>query len=315
MPIPISIIVPIFGIFDTNRASMTVASIQEQIGVELEIVVTEEGDWPRFKPDGHNIRHVFTRHESGKPDDYNYGLIRNRGVEASSGEFVYTTDADIIFRSHSFLARSIAMLCEEENIVFRRPPIRRLPESCFEKFHETFTVSGLDAALSVLDFSQDRWASIRENPVERPYDPEKKAIDRRAHCGGNLFRRKHFEAVGRYCELFQNYGYEDYDLQWKLAQTFNMLQFPDTTEFEALHLNHQKTYRVKSLVRKNSSIFFERQKSGVREAIGRDIERLRLRAAQPVMSVNCASSDERSTRTAPASATLDSGYAPPLPNV
>ena len=48
--------------------------------------------------------------------------------------------------------------------------------------------------------------------------------------------------VGGYSEVYQTWGYEDVDVQWKLEQKSPVSQIPDEERFRTLHLDHDKTY-------------------------------------------------------------------------
>ena len=48
--------------------------------------------------------------------------------------------------------------------------------------------------------------------------------------------------VGGYSEVYETWGYEDVDVQWKLEQRCPVGQIPDKDRFRVLHLDHDKSY-------------------------------------------------------------------------
>ena len=76
----LSIVVPVYGQFDLARAYISVQSILSQRGIDYEVIVSEQGEFPRFS-EIHGVRHVFKCHKP-KPDlsDFNPGNVRNTQI-------------------------------------------------------------------------------------------------------------------------------------------------------------------------------------------------------------------------------------------
>lgn len=93
----LSVVVPVYGQFDLARAEISVQSILSQHGIDYEIIVSEQGETPRF-PNIKGVKHIFKYHKP-KPElsDFNPGNVRNEAILQATGEFVYTNDADIVF--------------------------------------------------------------------------------------------------------------------------------------------------------------------------------------------------------------------------
>jgi glycosyltransferase involved in cell wall biosynthesis len=296
----ISVVIPIYGSFDTRRLILTVESIKNQEGVGVEIIVSEQGTKPKVKTLLDNsVKYIFTKH-TPNPDlsDFNPGKIRNLAISNATGEFIYTIDADVIFLDKEFLKKSKALLEGDPKLILFRPFMRRLPIENFEEFYQFFKEKGIQSAIDSLDKSQDylittdgvqrelkivtkdtdeyrkTFTTSMENFKRYLEDPslkgqEPKIWSENRHCGSNFFRREHFDLVGGYCEEFINWGCEDSDLQWKFKEVFNLEFFPEE-DFEVMHLDHNRGYFSPEMWVKNESICSQRKTSGILNSILED---------------------------------------------
>lgn len=299
----ISAVIPIYGSFDSRRAILSVESILNQRNINLEVVVFEQNESSRLNGAlPREVKYTFLKHTPAKDmDGFNPGFIRDSAIDISTGKFIYTNDADVVFLDRDYLAKCLELLIDNPELVLQRPPMRRLPLDNFEDFWRLFNEKGIWGAVSLLDFSQKYIATtdgtIRplkvveqeseyytktfttsigqfqryiEGPSLKGKEPMIWSED--LHCGGNFFRREHYDAIGGYCQEFINWGCEDSDLQWKFAH-FNLLEFfPYAKEFEVLHLDHPKEYFSPEMWKKNEEICAERRKVGAKEARRRDIK-------------------------------------------
>lgn len=305
----VSVVVSLYGSFSVARAVIALESIRAQAGVALDVVVAERGpesQLAHWLPTG--VRHVFTVHDpmSDGPA-YSPGRVRNDGVLACRGDYVYLTDADIVFQSATFLADCIALLSRHPDVVLRRPRMRRLPDEYFGQFSLLVEADGLASALGALHRDQDYIATLdrREHRIRvfsKVSDtddytktftasedtlatvspdrygeiwPQVWSEDR--HCGGILCRRSQLQRVAGYCEEFLSWGCEDSDLQWKLGDLFRMRFFPYTRTFEVLHLDHSKEYFSKNAWDSNEAICRIRRERGVLPSIAADRAQLAKR--------------------------------------
>ena len=290
-----SVVIPLYGQFDVARARASVESVLSQGGIDLEVVVSEQGEFPRF-PETAGVKHFFSYHKpQTELSDFNPGKVRNLGVLNSTGEFVYTNDADIVFSTIDYLSRAIEILESNRGHVLFRPRMRRLPIGDFTVFYEWVKKQGIIQAISRLDFGQNYIVTIDGAPRKvRVFEKEstyRKTFtafeedfqvfsgsnnnglepmfwNENRHCGGNLFRREQFDTVGGYCEDFVNWGCEDSDLQWKLSDTYGIGFFPD--DFEVIHLDHPKGYFSPEMWSRNEKICALRKIEGVETAIKAD---------------------------------------------
>src|SRR5690606_33684880 len=90
------------------------------------------------------------------------------------------------------------------------------------------------------------------------------------HGGGILMRREQFDLIGGYCEQYSAWGCHDADIQWKLRNIFELEQFPYETNFEVLHLDHERDYFNQYMWQVNRSIQKRRKDVGVIDAIMED---------------------------------------------
>ena|SRR3989344_62431 len=291
----ISVIVPLYGQFDLKRALVSIESILAQEDVNLEVVISEQGVFSMF-PKVKGVRHIFKYHKP-EPDlsDFNPGNVRNVGFVNSMGNYIYTNDADIVFHDTKYLSRSLIALKNKQGKVLFRPRMRRLPLADFDKFYNWINSCGLINSISKLNFNQEYIVAV-DGPQRKIRIFEKDSVYRKTftafeedflkfiggenkgkepmfwnetrHCGGNMFRRDQFEAVGGYCEDFVNWGCEDSDLQWKFAEKYGLEFFPD--EFEVIHLDHPKGYFSPEMWARNEEISARRMKEGLEKAIEND---------------------------------------------
>jgi len=132
----LSVVVPVYGQFNLARANISVQSILSQQDIAYEVIVSEQGEAPRF-PKIKGIKHLFEYHKP-KPDlsDFNPGKIRNKAISQATGEFLYTNDADIVFLQKDYLARCVEEMKKFTSRVFYRPFMRRLPMDEFSQFEK-----------------------------------------------------------------------------------------------------------------------------------------------------------------------------------
>jgi len=304
----ISVIIPLYGAFDINRIMRAIDSIKMQKGVNFEIVVSEQGEARRFL-NVPEVKHLFTYHKpQEKISDFNPGKVRNIAIMNSTGDYIYTLDADVIFPEPYFLKKLLEHAKKDSNQIFYRPFMRRLPIDNFEEFNEWCIKFGFESAIKklILDqrflaktsikyremkiFEKDsKEANYKKTFTSLIEDYEKYVEERlgsienfnfwpiywneNRHCGSNFFSRIQFLSVGGYCEEFINWGCEDSDLQWKFREIYKLNFFPE--ELEVIHMDHPKGYVSPEMWSKNEEKSARRKDSGVKEAITLDKENLK----------------------------------------
>ena len=151
----ISIVIPIYGDFDIKRAVLCIESIKSQKEVNVEIIVSETGEFRKF-PKVEGVKHVFNYHKPREDlSDFNPGKVRNIGIMNSTKEFIYTLDADIIFLDPLFLKKSLRLLKENPSEILFKPNMKRLPRDNFEEFLEWVNLFGFEEAIKGLFTDQE----------------------------------------------------------------------------------------------------------------------------------------------------------------
>lgn len=295
----ISVIIPIYGDFNRKRLELVLESCRRQKGIDLEVVISEQNREPQFEEVARKLEfsYVYTlpELEEDRTPLFNTGLVRNEGVQASSGEFLYLTDADIVFIDEEYLLH-LARFSKELNSTLTKPPMIRLLESSFEDFYSHAQQNGVTSALSQLDLSRyvtsiglanyklrtiqrkGRTLTISEalfekfkaDPSLRPLAPT--LFYDTTHIGGIFVPRQKFDSVTGYCEKFYKWGYEDSDLQWKLAQIAPIEEIPSQARFKVLHLDHPKSYFCPEQNEINRAIAESRMQEPILKIIRKDLE-------------------------------------------
>ena len=304
----ISIVIPLYGSFDINRMLRCIDSIKMQKGVDIEIVVSEQGEVRKF-PDIKGVKHIFTYHKP-QPNlsDFNPGEVRNIAIMNSTKDYIYTMDADVIILDSNFLNKSLKVLKKNQNEVLYRPFIRRLPCDNFDEFNNWCNSLGFEKAIKKLIIDQQflvktspeyrqlkifekdsKEANYRKTLPSLLKDYNKYVEERlgsednlnfwpvywneNRQCGSNFFNRAQFLSVGGYCEKFINWGCEDSDLQWKFRETYELEFFPP--ELEVVHMDHPKDYLSPEMWALNEKTSAKRKAGGVKLAIDADKENLK----------------------------------------
>ena len=296
----VSVIVPVFGDFDSIRVEMCIDSIKSQKHTKVEIIVVEQTKEPRLN----EIRDISYQHipiALSEDGFFMPGNVRNHAAKMARGEFLYNNDGDILFFKENYLAELVKLLGADPRTCFYHPQMRRLPIENFEEFRKRRQEGGLQNALSALNISQPYSATYGAYPIRIRYF--KKMISGQEeisvasetdhqkylsganrgkepffytlnfHAGGILMSRNQFDAVGGYCEDYAGWGCHDEDIQWKLGSLFNLQRIPKEKDLEVLHLDHSRPYFSEARWNKNKEIQKNRMGTRVESAIISDQRR------------------------------------------
>ena len=297
---PVSVIIPLYKSFDPTRVQMSIDSLRRQQKVNLEIVVAEQSDRPTFHQQP-GLSYVFIPNMVGNQNYAIPGLIRNEAAKFSSGKYIYNSDGDIVYSNPFYFAEILELIKTGEEVALCRPPMRRLPTEDFEGFRKAWEELGLQKALDVLDMSEEFSARMpgssvsiipfrkkesgrlkiflysssdlkryKEDPNLKGSEPKYSTLS--VHAGATFMKRKHFLAVGGFCQQFTAWGCHDADLQWKLRETFNLFELPNSPEYEVLHLDHERGYFDRLRWQANREIQQQRRLRGVSAAIAEDLK-------------------------------------------
>lgn len=303
----VSVVITCYGDFDRERAQLAIQSAATQVGASVEIVVVESTSSPRLDNANTELHmsYIFVPTSSGH-GAYSPGRLRNVGIIHAAGEFVYLTDADIIFQDESYLARILTEVHHQNADALRWPPMRRLPEEFVDTFAASVRHCGLAGALQSLErqtaylalppgepydltiMKRALMTEVGQTFTTRPEDHVRYQTDEKlrglepliwhqtVHIGGILARRAHVLDVGAYCESFERWGNEDIDLQWKLGQVYELKRTRLIAEHEVLHLDHPKPYFDRAQWLQNEALYDQRKSEGTDLAIRADRRSLNL---------------------------------------
>lgn len=296
----ISIIFPVFGTFDPVRLQLAVQSARLQDYSDLEIIISEQNNRPTCatlaRKLGVSYIHAKPKHAE---NPYNVSRVRNNGVRASHGRYLYLNDSDIIFLRRSYLSDLYKLLKKNKSSYLLFPPMKRLDISHFRSFVTGALRKGLEKAMDELSFpdghttysgTSDAVKVMRYGYGNKKYtiltsllnNISKEELEKYGygllsftyHAGGMLVPRKAFLQVGGYCEEYLGWGYDDVDLQVKLSRYSKKkrMSIPKTKRYEVLHLDHKKNLD-KVRYDRNKGIFEHRMKQDIRTLISHDKQR------------------------------------------
>ncbi len=282
----ISVIIPLYGDFDSERVRISIDSIKAQRGVDVEISVAEQS----LSPQLNDVRDITYIHKNPVLSSDGFlipGLVRNIAAKNSSGNFIYNNDGDIIFGDPNYLQNLSGLMEEDNERCLYQPSMRRLPLDNFEDFKTRFAKGGIQAAVADLDLSQPYGATFSENFVrvrhfkkeidgnleisvatqkdhEAYHSGENKGKEpyfytMHMHAGGVLMRRDQFETIGGYCQDFAGWGCHDVDIQYKLGTLFDLKKIHEISDLEVIHLDHKRNYFTNPRWEKNKSLLTKRQ--------------------------------------------------------
>lgn len=290
----ISLIMAIYNGFDADRLALTLQAARWQQGIDLEICVAESNPTPSFAARARDfeVRYTFLPSEAVS----NPGRVRNAALGLARGDYVYSSDVDILFPTGFF-----SQLTALPRGIWIHPPKRRLPKEHFSTFFSRSCEQSLAPAIEAL-WKDDFFASVGEpvkyrltekdgkyytcvaadhavwksSPALRERAPE--FWDSTRHRGGTFAPRDLWLRVGGYADVYRAWGYEDADVQWKLSTIQRPNELPNEERFRVLHLDHSKGYFSPQHHHDNKQRF-EARKATPHESIQHD--RLHFEAAQP----------------------------------
>jgi hypothetical protein len=295
----ISVIIPLYGKFNSERIEMSIESLKIQKKVNLEISVVEQSNNPTLFHIK-NIKYLHTKPVFSEDGFLIPGLVRNLAAKNSTGNFIYNSDGDIVFGDRNYFNELLQLMEKDEEICLYHPLMRRIAIDNFDGFRKRFEKKGIQKAILELNLSQPYGATYDDNLVEfRHFEKiingeleisvatqqdheayhagnnkgkEPFFYTLHMHAGSVMTRRLHFEKVGGYCEKFAGWGCHDVDLQNKLDRLFDLQKIHEISKLEVFHLDHPREYFTNSRWEKNKTLLTERQTLPIEDIIKCDRE-------------------------------------------
>jgi glycosyltransferase involved in cell wall biosynthesis len=286
--------------------------------IEHEIVISEEGNDENsiFKNIASQFRAKYVLSEpevvSGKAM-HNIGRVRNMGALASSGRFLYFSDADILIYNRYYLERLYEASLLKDSVVWLKPSIYRLRGKHIKHFISDYLLDEVDfsscplkkqcfvdydlirkrilpsAIKEVTDMINNQLHVCKKTDFEKNIN--NRYFDYRTikrfiwapcvHYGGTLCSFSKFMECGGFGEVYYSWGLEDDDFHWKLFKNCQLVSINKITYTSIVHFEHRRDFN-NSTYKKNAEIFDFRKKqsfsSMLREDnlnLSKNIERLK----------------------------------------
>ncbi len=238
-----------------DALKLCVESAFRQTRLPDEIVVADDGS----REDTAEIVHELTRRSpvpllhSWQPDDgFRLAASRNRGIAASSGDYIVIVDGDLVLDSHFI----------EDHARFAKP--RQWIQGCRATLSSQKTAQTLASGeLRVGFFSKG--VSHRKNMIRLPLlafllgRPWNRSLYRGIHGCNTSFWREDIDQANGFNETFVGWGYEDIEFAARLA---NLGIVRRNLRFAAIayHLYHPEN--SKANVARNRKIMEEATRNG-----------------------------------------------------
>ena len=274
----ISVITPFYGNADIKRLEIVKQSIDLQRDISIELIVSNS---------------------DGITSPITLPKVINKGIKNSNGPFLYVSDSDVFFPSQYYFSSLLNLIKKGKELVFKRPPMRRLLIEDFFTSYNLVQDEGYKKTVNNLNFSEDYIVKLDDRPknikvfkksengriktfIASEEDfisylsessnvgKEPKYFNQERHCGGTFLRKEHALEVGNYCEDFISWGCWDADFQWKLAETFDLEQIPYKSDYEVIHMDHPKGYFDKPKWDLDKNLQNDRRKLGAKKCILND---------------------------------------------
>src|SRR3989344_5658335 len=226
----ISVIIPYYNSFDKRRLDLAIESLLSQQDINIEIVASNFYQVKKIK----NVSETNLLSQSERRPKITAGKVINSAIRVAEGKYAYISDADIIFKSTSFLSELIQVYKKSKGNALKRPPMRRLLLEDFDDFYNLTSRTDLNSVIKEFDYSQNYIVKpmgtnrqIRVFPkfengrqkifiasekdfqeylaTEENKGCEPKFFNQERHCGATFAPTDAFIKVGGYCESFTSW--------------------------------------------------------------------------------------------------------------
>jgi len=290
----LSVIICLYNYPFQKNLIATLKSIRNQ-NLNVEIVISEqaiskESEYrqiaKKFK-----AKYILT-----KPDIsdgkilFNMGRIRNAGALASTGKYLYFSDADILIYNKDYLKILMVESAKINKYNWYKPSMYRLSESTYGEFIQDYLdnkkidIPDLpNTCLVDYDKCTNTLKPINGGEhnntiLDQPFVCTKKEFDMinsedfdlsktdeliwkaSFHYGGTFCSFNNFYDIGGYCELYYNWGVDDEDFHLKLKSMNGIEQIDKIVPNKSmLHFEHKKKHNNTEYYKQNIKIYEERR--------------------------------------------------------
>ena len=294
----VSVVMSVYGDFSTSRLEAVLASLGGQECVAETIVAEQlfEGQRARAGEAAADFGAIHVLDVLKKPVqgplNNNPGRARNAGIRASSSEWLYLSDADVVFPGNSFFRALLEASTQVPDAVWMRPAAVHVPEQAQREsatslrnlpselprplpffwppldgdevpvttLHRGKRYAARSADFASLQSDRERWAGF-----------EPLVWQSRQHDGGIFCRRALVQVVAGYSEVFVRWGGEDADLQWKLSELFTPVSLAAFEGLFVYHLDHPRSWVDRISWERNRLLLEKRTNRGVLASIIDDV--------------------------------------------
>jgi len=295
----VSVVYPVFGNISEQQLEAVLSSVTNQDYSNIEIVLSEENPNSRFKTIANKFGATYVFNKTNG-FEYNIGRVRNAGLHAASGTYVYSSDADIVFLRSDYISRLVKQYKISGKAYLSFPPMKRLLKVDQTSFYNDVSNHGLERAITALNFSDGY--TTNSNPDKKLkvlrygyykkrytiFTEEFKKISSAElkkygygllhftyHAGTIFTTAKALQAVGGYYENHDGWGGDDVYVQVKLGKYFKSKKghlrssIPKTSVFTVLHLDHKKRFS-KQKYQDNQDVLWNRLARDYKKIIAED---------------------------------------------
>ncbi|MCM1295763.1 MAG: glycosyltransferase [Muribaculaceae bacterium] len=305
----VSIVISVYNYRYPDNLKAVLKSIAHQT-VSHEVILVEQSSQPssiyKELAGEYRIKYIHTYSESKQNQElYNLGRVRNVGACVASGEYLYFTDADILFLNNKYLDELIRVskswganlyrpsmyrLLERSRVEFINDYMNDIEISiddgkmfCIAVYNQTehkIEISPDDEIIDIINGQYHVCSKKDYNRVKNNKEFHSDKIEEfiwvpTFHYGGTLIKKCDFWRIGGYCEQYYNWGLEDEDIHWKMKTLTKSKEIYNVcSSLKMLHFEHKKNMN-NLIYKKNREVYDERLRDGVEKSLENDLDNIK----------------------------------------
>ncbi|MGD2091251.1 MAG: glycosyltransferase family 2 protein [Candidatus Aminicenantes bacterium] len=229
----------------------------------------------------------------------NIALLRNKGAKATSAQYLYFSDADILFYDPNHFPGLESSLEKKPDSIIIQPKMYRLKNniSGFKSayINQNKIQYNFDLNHCLYGYVPKKFEPLHE--VKKEIDGQPYVIDRKTsgrinnkkidhmqdffwisffHGGGIVCPKNTFEQVGGYCTDYRGWGCEDLDLIWKLRKICKVIySYKEMPRLGVLHIEHPRSYN-NAVYKRNSLLYDSRKNLDIDRVVKTDLNKYKL---------------------------------------